>query len=67
MDHALMAALNGVLDVSDVLAIADTLPGRAPVFVMAARELIVQTNRSLQRVGTGDSYTLWKVTGSDRN
>jgi hypothetical protein len=48
MDHALISAAQGVLDVPDVVAIARTVGVGRPVFVMAPRGLSVQPNIGVQ-------------------
>jgi hypothetical protein len=64
MDHAFVSASHGVLDVSDVVAIARTIEAGRPVFVMAPRGLSVQPNIGLQVVGTDDLFGLWQVSVS---
>ena len=64
MDHALASAAQGVLDVSDVVAMARTVDAGRPVFVMASRGLSVQPNTGLQMVDTNDTFALWQISVS---
>jgi hypothetical protein len=64
MDHALASAAQGVLDVSDVVAMARTVDAGRPVFVMASRGLSVQSNTGLQMVDTNDTFALWQISVS---
>jgi hypothetical protein len=61
MFHAWAGAAKGVLDVSDVVGMAETVNDRGPVFVMAPRDLSVQANAALSLVDTSDAFALWRV------
>jgi hypothetical protein len=62
MSHAWESAAKGVLDVPDIMALAETLTNRAPIFVMAPLALSIEKTDRFQLVGTSDAFGLWRVT-----
>jgi hypothetical protein len=61
MFHAWESATKGILDVPDVVQLAETLVGRGPVFVMAPRSLSIEAPELLHLVGESEGFKLWKV------
>jgi hypothetical protein len=59
--HAAESASKGFLDVADVVAIAQTLMDKGPVFVMAPRALSVEPTDRLQLIGSSEAFSLWQV------
>jgi hypothetical protein len=64
MGHAYASAARGILDVSDVIAIAKTFNNQGPVFVVAARGLTVQADAVLQLIDANDAFALWQIFAS---
>jgi len=61
MSHAWESAGKGVLDLPDIMALAETLTNRAPIFVMAPLVLSIEKTDRLQLVGRSATFGLWRV------
>ena len=61
MEKALALAKKGDLDVEDLLAIASTMGGSRPVFVMAPRNLKSAPDSRMRPIGASNTFALWRL------
>jgi hypothetical protein len=59
--QAYEAASKGTLNVPNVIAMAETLIDKGPVFVMAPRTLSLVPTDNLRLVGSSEAFNLWRV------